>query len=385
MRRVWRLGTRPWVRRNSSEPVPAAGVRVDLLGSFAVAVDDRVVPDGGWRLRKAKTLVKLLALAPGHRLHREQVIAVLWPDRAPEAAANNLHQVLHAARRQLAGGDGAQHLRLEDDVLSLAAGGWCGSMPTRSAARRSRRCARGTRAGNGALEGYRGRSCPRTCTRAGPSHSAASSRECATSSPSSRAPVARRRASAGAERQSADRADDLRRPRVRARGARRARAAQPARDRLGTAGGGKTRLAVEAAARQVARFRDGVWLVELAPLSQPGLIADAVAAAVGLKPGREARAVEALVASLATTRRSSCSTTASTCRGVRGLWRLLRACPQLQVLATSREPLAISGEVVWRVPSLTLPESGGDAAELLRSEAVRLFVDRAGAAEPGSR
>ena len=83
-------------------------------------VGDQEVPDRAWRLRKAKTLVKLLVLAPQHRLHREQVIGVLWPDRAPAAAANNLHQVLHVARRQLAGGDAAGgRLRLDDDVLTL--------------------------------------------------------------------------------------------------------------------------------------------------------------------------------------------------------------------------------------------------------------------------
>ena len=89
-----------------SPPGPPPGVRIHLLGAFAVAVDGELVPESAWRLRKAKTLVKLLALAPGHRLHREQVMAVLWPDRAPEAAANNLHQVLHVARRQLDGGAG---------------------------------------------------------------------------------------------------------------------------------------------------------------------------------------------------------------------------------------------------------------------------------------
>ena len=81
---------------------PAVGVR--LLGGFALAVDGQSVEAGTWRLRKARTLVKLLALAPGPRLHREQVIELLWPDRAPAAAANNLHQVLHVARRQLGGG-----------------------------------------------------------------------------------------------------------------------------------------------------------------------------------------------------------------------------------------------------------------------------------------
>jgi DNA-binding SARP family transcriptional activator len=99
-------------------------VQVHLLGGFAMTVGDREVPDRAWRLRKAKTLVKLLVLAPQHRLHREQVIGVLWPDRAPAAAANNLHQVLHVARRQLAGGNaggnaGGGRLRLDDDVLTL--------------------------------------------------------------------------------------------------------------------------------------------------------------------------------------------------------------------------------------------------------------------------
>jgi DNA-binding SARP family transcriptional activator len=77
-----------------------------------------VAGEGSWRLRKARTLVKLLALAPAHRLHREQLIAALWPDREPEAAANNLHQVLHVARRQL----GAGALELHDDAIALSAG-----------------------------------------------------------------------------------------------------------------------------------------------------------------------------------------------------------------------------------------------------------------------
>jgi DNA-binding SARP family transcriptional activator len=63
-------------------------------------------------------VVKHLALAPRHRLHRERVIVVLWPARDPAAAENNLHQVLHVARRQLAGG---RQLRLDDEVLSLCA------------------------------------------------------------------------------------------------------------------------------------------------------------------------------------------------------------------------------------------------------------------------
>ena len=71
----------------------------------------------------------------------------------------------------------------------------------------------------------------------------------------------------------------------------------------GAAGCGKTRIALEAAARQLPRFQHGVWLVELGPISQPELIADAIAAAIGLKPGSQARAVAALVERSPTARR----------------------------------------------------------------------------------
>ena len=64
-----------------------AGVRIRLLGGFEVTVADRPVTADAWRLRKAKTLVKLLALASGHRMHREALMAVLWPDRDTAAAA----------------------------------------------------------------------------------------------------------------------------------------------------------------------------------------------------------------------------------------------------------------------------------------------------------
>lgn len=96
-----------------------AVVRIALLGGFAVTIDGEPV-DGRWRLRKAKTLVKLLALAPGRQLHRDAAIEVLWPDSAPAAAANNLHQAVHAARQVL----GAQCVALRDDLLVLAADEW---------------------------------------------------------------------------------------------------------------------------------------------------------------------------------------------------------------------------------------------------------------------
>ena len=92
-------------------------VTVTLLGGFCAAVDGTTVADTAWRLKKARELVKLLALARGHRLHREQAMDVLWRDRAPAAAANNLHQAVHVARRAL----GADAIDVRDEVLSLAA------------------------------------------------------------------------------------------------------------------------------------------------------------------------------------------------------------------------------------------------------------------------
>ena len=76
-------------------------LRVSLLGRFEISVASRVVAEEGWRLRKAASLAKLLALVPYHRLHREQSMELLWPDLAPRPATNNLHQTLHAARRTL--------------------------------------------------------------------------------------------------------------------------------------------------------------------------------------------------------------------------------------------------------------------------------------------
>src|SRR6266496_4342590 len=74
----------------------SGALRVAVLGGFSVRVGGRTVPDV-WRLRKSKTLVKLLALAEGHRAHRDMLTEVLWPDLDLAAASNNLHQALHDA------------------------------------------------------------------------------------------------------------------------------------------------------------------------------------------------------------------------------------------------------------------------------------------------
>src|SRR5262245_4528485 len=108
-----------------NSPASADPVRIELLGGFRVAVGERGVAPGAWRLRKARSLVKLLALAPGHRAHREQVQDLLWPDLPPEAAANNLHQILYAARRALgsAGAATSSCLDLQVDALALCPDG----------------------------------------------------------------------------------------------------------------------------------------------------------------------------------------------------------------------------------------------------------------------
>ena len=102
---------------SSNEP------RIRLLGGFSVAVGDNFVADRAWRLRKAKALIKILALAPDRRVHRERLAELLWPDRDADAAANNLNQALYAARRALdaAGADGAAAVPLIDGAVVLKA------------------------------------------------------------------------------------------------------------------------------------------------------------------------------------------------------------------------------------------------------------------------
>jgi DNA-binding SARP family transcriptional activator/class 3 adenylate cyclase len=93
-------------------------VRLWLLGGFRAEVDGQPVAAAAWRRSGATALVKLLALRPGHRLHREQAIDKLWPEAGATAGAARLNKALHFARRAL----GRDHLRLHDDLLSLAAG-----------------------------------------------------------------------------------------------------------------------------------------------------------------------------------------------------------------------------------------------------------------------
>jgi len=170
----------------------------------------------------------------------------------------------------------------------------------------------------------------------------------------------------------------------------------------GPGGAGKTSLAVEAARGLVAGFPDGVWLVELAALADPGLLAEVVAATLGLReePGPPGTAAPPAAADrLAGFVRDkvllvvldNCEHLVAGCAEL--VVRLLRAAPGLRVLATSREVLGVPGELVWPVPPLAVPDPppepgpgggrDGPSPEVLAGyDGVRLFLERAHLADP---
>ncbi|MFQ5809045.1 MAG: tetratricopeptide repeat protein [Armatimonadota bacterium] len=149
----------------------------------------------------------------------------------------------------------------------------------------------------------------------------------------------------------------------------------------GTGGAGKTRLSLQVAADLLDDYPDGIWLVELAPLADPALVPQTVAAALGIReePGRP------IPATLAEQLRPrSCLLVLDSCEHVLGesavlADELLRSCAGLRVLATSREALGIVGETPYHLRSLSLPpvDQEGGVAGVASSEAARLFVERA--------
>jgi len=149
----------------------------------------------------------------------------------------------------------------------------------------------------------------------------------------------------------------------------------------GAGGAGKTRLALQVAAGLLDGTGDGVWFADLAPLHDPDLVAVTVADALGIgkQPGHplvdtllEAVGERSLLVVL-----DNCEHLIGACAKLADA--LLRGCPNLALLATSREPLGIRGEYVYRVPSLNVPADGDDACAIRASEAVRLLEDRAAA------
>ena len=147
----------------------------------------------------------------------------------------------------------------------------------------------------------------------------------------------------------------------------------------GSRGPGKTRLAIEVAKDLAMSYPDGVWLTELGPLTEGELVPHAVTRALGYTNNR---VVRSLIHSVAALRHRDLLLVLDNCEHLadpvaRLLDTLLGACSRLRVLATSRETLGLEDEVVWRVSSLSVPDTDRSpvAEEMTRYDAVRLFLD----------
>ena len=155
----------------------------------------------------------------------------------------------------------------------------------------------------------------------------------------------------------------------------------------GAGGAGKTRLALQLAADALEQFADGAWWVDLAPVADPRLVGEVLAGALGVRPLPMMTPLQASCARLAGSRAlvvvDNCEHLLAACAEMTET--LLRACPDVVVLATSRAPLGVGGETDWRVPSLSLPEPADkrEPLEVLgQYDAVRLFIERARKARP---
>ncbi|MFD7153564.1 BTAD domain-containing putative transcriptional regulator [Kribbella sp. NPDC059898] len=439
---------------------------IRLLGGFAVDRGGRTVESTAWRLRKARTLVKLLALAPEQRLHRDVLVEALWPDRAPNSAVNNLHQALHVARRVLAGDDPANGLlELREDFVVLLATGLV-EVDVRTF---ERLAALGRTSGDladlrAAVAAYAGDLLPedrfedwavrpREALRATFGNllvdladaAAAAGQDAEAFDALTRAlamdplheqavrSLMRRHGATGRSSEALAQYERLRTDLRTAYGTdpdpetqrlyqelltgtaeapttQRRHNLAPAltsfvgREReiadvhrlieqgrlvtlTGVGGAGKTRLAEETARRLVDEYADGVWIADLVPVADPHLVADTVAAALGLDPAAGSDSMRTLITRVASRNLllvlDNCEHLLAACAGFASAVR--RSCPGVSLLATSREPLHAPGEVTFRVPSLELPEPS-DAEELDRLgtlSSVRLFVDRAQDVRPG--
>jgi predicted ATPase/DNA-binding SARP family transcriptional activator len=441
-------------------------LEIRLLGGFAVSVQGCPVPDEDWRLRRAKSLVKLLALAPERRLHREQLVEWLWPGDEP--SGKGLHQVLYTARRAL-GEEAGARLALRDDVVTLGGDSMRVDVDAFEAAAATAREGPSVQRHHAAIELYTGELLPEdryedwtTARReslretykgllveladlqagAGDTTAAIETLQHAVIEDPlyevAHRGLMRLFADAGRRQQALWQyetlRDSLRReleadpdPETRAlyrellsggveTSEEPAPAPAPVASSLpqqltsfvgrrrelseleqvlaharlltltGPGGCGKTRLSLELAARCEERF-DGVGVVELAPVADPALVVEETAMALGVQQRSERDPAEVLAERIGEQRLlvvlDNCEHLIEACAQLAD--RLLRACPNLHVLATSRERLRIQGEVAWRVPPLSLPVEleEPDVDQLERSEAIRLFCQRAADAAPG--
>jgi predicted ATPase/DNA-binding SARP family transcriptional activator/DNA-binding CsgD family transcriptional regulator len=446
-------------------------IRVWLLGGFRVSVGSRTITRESWRLRKAAALVKLLALAPGHRLHREQAMDLLWPDLGGEAASNNLRQTLHAARRALDPERGYLDLASQDESLVLSPRGnlWVDVEAFEEAAATAHR-ARDPAAYRLAIELYAGDLLPgnryeewaqeprrrlqerylslllglahlheeladydsaiealrrvvseeptreeahaglmrlyalvgnnqealaqygrleEVLSRALGTEPAASSRALREEIAAGRFPPTERQSLISPPKRSPDAAKHNL-PATRSsfvgretelRNIKRDLAMTRLLTLTGAGGCGKTRLALEVARELVGAYPDGVWLVELAPLSEGAPVAHALASVLGVKEQADRSLTDTLVAFLRAKRTllvlDNCEHLVDAVARLADTF--LNSCLDLRVLATSRESLNVEGELNWLVPSLSVPSllQSPTMEELEGYESVRLFVERA--------
>ncbi len=448
-------------------------LQVSMLGGFRVFVGSRIVEEDGWRLGKAGSLVKLLALTPGHHLHRNRVMERLWPDLDRAAAANNLYRTLHAARRTLEPEDGAsRYLRLQNERLHLCPDGnlWVDAEAfeeTAAAARGSRK----PEDYRAALDLYAGDLLPDDRSEKWTEKRRKELRELHLSLHVELAGLYEQRGEYGtaietlervvaeepareephaalmrlyaltgrrqkALRQyeqlkgalSAEPGKQLSEPGVRSRhlyeeilvgrfppvhrpyadplsgkppgtqlhNLPAARTSFIGREReiseiqrllvttrlltlTGGGGCGKTRLALEVTRDLAVVYPDGVWLAELASITDPSLVPQTVARVFGVREPPNRTLADALANVLRTKKTllllDNCEHLVEA--AARLVETLLDNCPDLRVLATSREVLGVSGEVSWPVPPLSVPEQASTLEELEKAESAQLFVDRA--------
>ena len=155
----------------------------------------------------------------------------------------------------------------------------------------------------------------------------------------------------------------------------------------GSGGAGKSRLSQQVGMECVHQFSDGVWLVELAPVTDPALVPQALLSTFNLREDRHRSVLDVLIDYLRTKTLllvlDNCEHLIEACAQISEA--LLQACPKLRILASSREALGITGEVTYRVPSLNTPnpENLPPLEQLRKADSIRLFIERAATAKPG--
>ena len=156
---------------------------------------------------------------------------------------------------------------------------------------------------------------------------------------------------------------------------------------VGAGGCGKTRLAVQVAAELLDGSGDGVWLVEFAALADGALVAATVASALGLRPEPSRPVIETLVNALGSRRMlivlDNCEHVINDVAELADI--LLAECPKVALVATSREPLRVAGEQLYRVASLGTPPDGSPVDVIVSADAVQLFAERARSQQPDFR